>query len=235
MPPHEKPEPNSTAAFPRLSEVEALYYQHSASLLRYAGVLTTDTTIARGALQETYLRYFVAETAGPPIANARVWLFRKLRHCIAHSLKKAERPRSMEANADPDPTDFGRHVEDQYKRQVLFRRALASLSERQRECMHLRLEGFAFGDIAQIMRIRKRSVGSLLERTMEHFRTAGVFADRKESAPAESTDTYDIITQFRFYWAEAQYRKRIQRRIWAYLFILGLMTAAAALAAILIK
>ncbi len=51
-----------------------------------------------------------------------------------------------------------------------FQRALLSLSQTERECIHLRLEGFAYDDIAYIMQVRTDTVRALLAGALRKIR-----------------------------------------------------------------
>jgi DNA-binding CsgD family transcriptional regulator len=112
---------------------------------------------------------------------------------------------------------------------------MASLSNRERECLQLRVEGYVYEELAHIMQIRKGVVGALLSRALKNFRNSEALIEQRYNRSRDATDTYSLISQLRLALAETQYRRRIQHRIWAYVFALGLLTAAAALAAVLMK
>jgi hypothetical protein len=97
----------------------------------------------------------------------------------------------------------------------------------------LRVEGYVYEELAHIMQIRKGVVGALLSRALRNFRNSEALAEQPYYRSRDTTDTFSLISQLRLALAETQYRRRIQHRIWAYVFTLGLLTAAAALAAVL--
>ncbi len=215
------------------AEVMELCRQYMAPLSRYGASLTKQKSIIHKAIQETFLRYFYTRIGGGRVDNPRAWLARILRDDILDRCRKS----SLML-----PTDKGDSrilfrqeeagAEDQDK---AFRRALVSLSQRERECLQLRIEGYVYEELAQIMNIRTSAVGSLLSRALNNFRNAEAFSEQSYGSSGNAMDTYSLISQMRLALAETQYRKRIQHRIWAYVFSLGLLTAAAALAAALMK
>jgi RNA polymerase sigma factor (sigma-70 family) len=215
------------------AEVLELCRQHMAPLTRYAASLTKQKSIIHKAMQDTFLRYFFTRMGGGRVENPRAWLARVLRNDI---LDRCRKSKLMLPLADtgisirlPQEEEL---VESQDK---AFRRAMASLSYRERECLQLRVEGYVYEELAHIMQIRKGVVGALLSRALRNFRNSEALAEQPYNRSRDTTDTFSLISQLRLALAETQYRRRIQHRIWAYVFTLGLLTAAAALAAVLMK
>ncbi len=212
------------------AEVIELCGEHAASLCRYAASLTKRKTIIQEAMQKAFLHYFAAKMNGKHMDNPRTWLTCALRNCIMNCIRKShlavasgteDSPAELQDTAD-GPND-------------VFERTLVALSAHERECLWLRIEGYMYDEIAQIMQIKKNAVGSLLARALRHFRKAGECALQRRNTGVDSVETYDVIAHLRFTWADTQYRKRVKNRVWAYLFGLGLLTAATALAAVLMK
>ena len=56
------------------------YQWHASVVLAYAHKLTRDDALAQDAVQETFLRFFIALMQGEEIQNARAWL-----HRVAHN------------------------------------------------------------------------------------------------------------------------------------------------------
>ena len=63
------------------------YQLHAGVLLAYAHRLTRDDALAQDALQETYLRFFLALVQGESIQNARAWLHRVAHNYVCDFLK----------------------------------------------------------------------------------------------------------------------------------------------------
>jgi len=215
------------------AEVMELCRRHMASLSRYGASLTKQKSIIHSSIQETFLRYFFTRIGGGQVVNPRIWLARFLRDEILDRCRKSNLMIPLDKGGGR--ILFRQEEDSAGDQNIAFRRALASLSQRERECLQLRIEGYVCEELAQIMNIRKSAVGSLLSRALNNFRNAEAFTDQRYGSSGSAMDTYNLISQMRLALAETQYRKRIQHRIWAYVFSLGLLTAAAALAAALMK
>jgi RNA polymerase sigma-70 factor (ECF subfamily) len=56
------------------------------------------------------------------------------------------------------------------ERQVRFARAVANLSDQQRRCLHLRLEGLRYAEIASVLGISASAVSEFLRRAVARLR-----------------------------------------------------------------
>lgn len=229
--PWEKTAPSKRALDPaRLeAEVVALCREHIAPLSRYAAGLTQNDPLIQEAFREAFLQYFIIKTSGRTIENPRAWL--------AHTIKNRILENNRESAAEPAaaPIRTPQPASGTANPPLAFQHALASLSMRERECLRLHIEGYVYQEIAQIMRMKKGAVGALLCDVLKRFRKDEGNALPRRIFSEAFMDTYYIIAHLRLVLAEAQYRKRVQRRVYTYLSLLGLLTAAAAVAAALIK
>jgi len=79
------------AAGSRAEEIERdvvrLYGEYSEGMFRYAFLLLANREAAQDALQEAFLRYFVARSGNRSIERPRAWLFRVLRNYLLDQLK----------------------------------------------------------------------------------------------------------------------------------------------------
>ena len=91
------------------SEVIDLYQQNAAELFRFAEALVRDREMAQDALQEVFLRYFVARSSGQEIQNGKSWLYRVLRNSYWIALRKPpSRTRQVSKKRKPFPTSVTR-------------------------------------------------------------------------------------------------------------------------------
>jgi RNA polymerase sigma-70 factor, ECF subfamily len=153
-------------------EVIELSRRHAASLARYAASLARDTTVVQDALQEAFLRYFIARVDGQQIENPRAWLFRVLRNYLLDCSRKRISGAEVDLECALGVPDARQDVESEYQRAEIFRRALSTLSPRERECTQMRLEGFDYKEIAHILGIGLGTVGALLARGFHRMREA---------------------------------------------------------------
>jgi RNA polymerase sigma-70 factor, ECF subfamily len=164
----------STAA-PPLNPVEAevidLYQQNAPGLFRFAEALVRDREMAQDALQEVYLRYFIARSSGQEIQNGKSWLYRVLRNYLLDRVKEAafrNKASLEEAETIPDLSD----PEQEYLRAFTRKQILDALAPRELECLQLRAEGFDYREIAQILSVRSGTVGATLARALKKIRKA---------------------------------------------------------------
>ena len=148
------------------------YQLHAGALLGYAHRLTRDDALAQDAVQETFLRYFLALMQEESIQNARAWLHRVVHNYIcetvrsaavrkAVSLEDAGEDRLRDERATPGSDRIGDLVEG----------ARLLLAPREWQCVQLRSEGFDYTEIAAELAIRPGTVGALLHRATEKLRS----------------------------------------------------------------
>jgi RNA polymerase sigma-70 factor (ECF subfamily) len=143
---------------------------------RYLVLLGLQPAHAQEATQEVFLRLYVTLKKGEEIRNPRAWVFR-----VAHNLGLRLRERQstyvpfdpeLEARLrDPD----GDHEQMLVERERMARlyRAIQGLSEQQRRCLFLRMEGLRYPEIGATLGISASSVGEFLRRAIARLRRVG--------------------------------------------------------------
>jgi len=176
------PQPNAECAAGIESEVVAAYRQHAPGLLRYAVTLTRNPDLARDAVQEVFLRYFVERNYGRQIDHPHSWLCKVLRNYLLDCFKAAAGrhevvPESLESVPDPQS-----NAETILAHSQLASEFAAALSSREMDCLRLRAEGMCYADIAEAMGVESGTVGAFLARAQKklrwaarHFAASGVF------------------------------------------------------------
>ena len=158
-------------------ETAALYRGYASGLHRFAASLTRDAGMVEEAVQETFLRYFVARRRGAAIRDPQAWLFRVARNYVYDCLKRSASRRTValdEARGCVDPQQNA----EMERQAVETRNAIAAaLTPRECECLRLRMEGLRHRQIAEILRIRTGTVSVLLARALNTVRN---IRDRKE-------------------------------------------------------
>ena len=139
-----------------------LFEQYHASLVRMLYRRTSDRERAEEIAQETFAR----AVAAPP-RNPRPWLFavalnlvreegrRAVRQERRLVLYKAEQPEAFE------PVDETMERGERIER---IRSALQELSERDREALLLKAEGFSYDEIAATLGLARGAIGTTLSR-----------------------------------------------------------------------
>jgi len=145
-------------------EVIEHYGHHGPSLLRYAVAIIGDEGHAQDALQETFLRYFVARSEDRPITNPKAWLFRVLRNYILDTLRAPQRRNEVAIERAKNSPESAADPERQYHHAELARQASCLLAPRELDCVRLRVEGLNYDEIAEVLNMRQGTVGATLAR-----------------------------------------------------------------------
>jgi len=151
-------------------ELDSLYSAHAAGLLRYAFTLANDNGTAQDAIQEIFLRYFVARSEGRQFADPKSWLFRVLRNHLLDALKSSCVKSEVAIDGIENSPDRGHDPEERYHQTELAREITKLLAPRELECFRLRAEGLSYDEIAGIMDLRQGTVGAMLARAHQKMR-----------------------------------------------------------------
>jgi RNA polymerase sigma-70 factor (ECF subfamily) len=154
-------------------EVASLFEEARDDVYRYLLTLGLYPPQAQEAAQEVFLRLYAALKKGEDIQRPRAWIFR-----VAHNLGLKIRARQgHEAPFDPDlesvlssPAPGAERLLIDQERRLRFHRAVENLSEQQRRCLSLRLEGLRYPEIAAALGISASAVGEFLRRAMARLK-----------------------------------------------------------------
>lgn len=158
------------------ARIEALvieqYEQLAAQLFRYAYALSKQRDVAQEAVQEVFLRYYVALVKGESIVNDRAWLYRATRNYVLDYRKgyAARNCISLERTADSELCDARQNPEKERLQSELLSYAVKLLSPKEYECLQLRAEGLNYREIAQILNVSAGTVGTMLMRGIMKIR-----------------------------------------------------------------
>jgi RNA polymerase sigma factor (sigma-70 family) len=151
-------------------EVADLYSEHAARLLRYTETLTRDRDTGRDAVQEVFLRYFAERRYGGRVENPRAWLYRVLHNHLLDRLDRAAMKFEV-SGEDVDEVPDGCFDAEMLLEQAQTAREIASrFTPRELDCLRLRVEGFSYQEIAQVLGVRPGTVGALLPRVYAKLR-----------------------------------------------------------------
>ena len=128
---------------------------------------------AQEAVQEVFLRLYATLKKGEAIENPRAWVFR-----VAHNygLKVRERQVSEEpidAALEARLSTPGGNPETELlerERMIRFHHAVEGLSEQQKRCLFLRMEGLRYPEIGSALGISASAVGEFLRRAMTRLK-----------------------------------------------------------------
>lgn len=152
--------------------VVELYEKNAAALSRYALAICGNAEIAQDAVQEAFLRYYVALRSETVNADAKGWLYSTVRNYVVDRMKEyffrngvslSAAAHLMGSQSNPEEQVIGREIDAT---------AHHLLSPRELECLRLRSEGFRYKDIADLLGIDPGTVGAFLARALKKIRTA---------------------------------------------------------------
>ena len=153
-------------------EVAGLYLEHAAKLLRYAETLSRNRDTGRDAVQEIFLRYFAERRYGNRIENPRAWLYRVLHNHLLDRLNRTAMKCEVSAEAADGVLDQCVDAEKQLEQTQTAQEIASRLTPRELDCLCLRVEGFSYLEIAQVLGVRPGTVGALLPRVYSKLRDA---------------------------------------------------------------
>jgi RNA polymerase sigma-70 factor (ECF subfamily) len=156
-------------------QVAQLFEQSREDVYRYLLTLGLHPPKAQEAVQEVFLRLYVTLKKGEEIENPRGWVFRVAHN---HGLKVRSRQASEESfepaleaclvarSEDPESGMIDR------ERMLRFHQAVQGLSEQQKRCLFLRMEGLRYPEIGSALGISTSAVGEFLRRAVSRLRKA---------------------------------------------------------------
>ena len=158
-------------------QVSRLFEEARDDVYRYLLTLGLYPPQAQEAAQEVFLRLYTTLRKGEEIQNPRAWVFR-----VAHNLGLKTRARQgAETPFDPHAGQRLAAVAEtpeselmESERMARFHRAVEGLSEQQRRCLSLRLEGLRYPEIAGALGISASAVGEFLRRAMAQLRKSAL-------------------------------------------------------------
>lgn len=154
-------------------QVAQLFQEARDDVYRYLISLGLHPPQAQEAAQEVFLRLYVTMKKGENIQSPRAWIFR-----VAHNLGLKIRARQntqgvydpnieyqlTAAELDPEQSLLER------EQKLRFHKAVERLSEQQRRCLFLRLEGLRYPEIGAALGISTSAVGEFLRRAIARLK-----------------------------------------------------------------
>lgn len=153
-------------------QVARLFEEARDDVYRYLLTLGLHPPQAQEAAQEVFLRLYVTMKGGEEIRSPRAWIFR-----VAHNLGLKIRAKENSQPFDPafeaklpgrEPNPEESLLDNE--RMARFHGAIGSLSEQQRRCLFLRMEGLRYPEIAAALGISASAVGEFLRRAIARIR-----------------------------------------------------------------
>lgn len=156
-------------------DFEAAFNSHQESLFRYVNRLVGDSDLASDVVQESFVRLLDNPL---PDDEVRRWLFTVATNLVRDDARMRTRRQRLLTNkyttsdlsSDPEIQPDAGAVRSE--RIAAVRAALAQLSDRDRQMLLMREEGFRYSEIAKVIDVAPGSVGTLLARALRRFAAA---------------------------------------------------------------
>ena len=153
--------------------VTLLFEESRDDVYRYLLTLGLYPPRAQEAVQEVFLRLYTTLRKGEQIENPRAWVFR-VAHNYGLKVKEWQATESpfdpaLEASL-PESAAGPEHQLLERERMLQFHRAVEGLSEQQKRCLFLRMEGLRYPEIGQVLGISASTVGEFLRRAMARLK-----------------------------------------------------------------
>ena len=144
-------------------EVTSLYNERGGEFLAYALRFGRDEELAKDALQEAFLRYFVARCGGEGIASPRAWIYRVMHNYLIDRMKQATARHECGLT---QTLAYAPEMESACFHRELLQLVRGALSRREYECFRLRTEGMRYEEIARETHLASGTVGALISRSL---------------------------------------------------------------------
>lgn len=174
--------PLSTTAGSTATRFDALFQRFYAELFGVVYRVLGDRMETEDTLQEVFLKLSDDEALqARPESEVGAWLRRVAINLSFNRLRSAKRARARLERvgrlerSDEEPIDSDMAgpagLAVRHEERAAVRRALAEVTERQRDCLLLRHSGYSYAEIATTLGVAIGSVGVLLARAEHAFRT----------------------------------------------------------------
>ena len=154
---------------------EAAFHNHQPALFRYVHRLVGDSDLAADVVQESFVRLL---NHALPDDEVRRWLFTVATNLVRDNARMTTRRQRLLAerydrsDLASDPVELPDKTVDRRQRIKVVRSALTKLSDRDRQMLLMREEGFRYREIAAVVNVAPASVGTLLARAVRRFEKA---------------------------------------------------------------
>jgi RNA polymerase sigma factor (sigma-70 family) len=117
------------------SHTAALYTERGGEFLSYAVSVSRDEELARDAVQEVFMRYFVALCDGEDIRSPRAWIYKVLHNYLIDRMKD---PRGRDESSLSVAAVCSQDIEAECLRDEVMALVRTSLTAREYACIRLR-------------------------------------------------------------------------------------------------
>lgn len=145
-----------------------LFQRYREELLRYLYQLTGSVPEAEDLAQETYVRYLERDEE---VGDPRAWLFAVATNLVRDRARVERRRQELDARrSEPQPSAPADERAEARWRLAEVWSAIDRLPDRDRALLLLRVEGFSYREIAEVLDVARGSVGPLTGRALRRLK-----------------------------------------------------------------
>jgi RNA polymerase sigma-70 factor (ECF subfamily) len=168
----------STSAGNKLQhDVAQLFVDTRDDVYRYLLSLGLHPPQAQEGAQEVFLRLYATLRKGEEIQNPRAWIFR-VAHNLGLKIRAGESSQApFEAELESSVAGPGLNPEEgllERERVQRLHKGIQQLSEQQRRCLFLRMEGLRYPEIGSALGISASAVSEFLRRALLRLRKSEI-------------------------------------------------------------
>lgn len=155
---------------------KVIYCKHVQSLFRFGCHITNDEALVKDCIHDVFIDLSKYRSGLGKTNNIKLYLLKSLKRKIIKSLDK----RGIFGMTDPEKFPFyycnsveDDFVEDESERQRYqqLEKAMASLSERQKEAIYLKfVSNLSYDELSKVMKLNNQSARNLVFRGLEKLR-----------------------------------------------------------------
>lgn len=154
-------------------QVAQLFEEARDDVYRYLVMLGLRPPQAQETTQEVFLRLYTTLKKGEAIENQRAWVFRVAHNLGLNTRQKQNHYAPLEPEFEERLSSPQRNPEQSLldqERRARLDRAIQGLSDQQRRCLFLRMEGLRYPEIGAVLGIGASTVGEFLQRAITRLR-----------------------------------------------------------------
>ena len=174
------------------SRFEEFYRQEVTAVYRFVYSRVRNREDALEIVQESFLAFYQLQQRAENYEHERALLFRLARNRAIDWLRRQHtREQAATTNVLPFRSAEPRTPEElllEKERHACAAEAVASLSERDQECLALRRSGLRYREVAEVLHINPTSVGQLINRALHRFTETYEALLAGKSKPPKSND-----------------------------------------------
>lgn len=149
--------------------VERAYEDHRSDVYYYLLTLGLRPSEAQDAVQDAFMRLYIALRNGEDILNPRAWVFRVGHNLAVNVVTRRKESGPVDERHPMDSPNPEQWTAEKIRNEKLAE-ALEGLSPQQRHCLHLRAEGLRYREIAEVLGVTTSTVNEFVRRAVSKLK-----------------------------------------------------------------